>query len=422
MKIYRVRLDDDDPEMGLIAISLVDFPAVERNFLHFAGEEKKKQRIALKADEDRHMITGVALLADTPIYRYDPAIGDYYVVFEADTIRQLVERYSRNGLLNLINLQHDADTYSFDSCVMVESYFTDRARGIVPSEFADVPDGSWVVTFKVNDDALWEAIKASHGQAGGLNGFSVEVVSDFTQMLRAMGKGGEDEITTLEELAEAMIEKKKTDYRVTRSDVKDTIRKDRQVVITIGDKENEYRGQIKDLGRRKGDDVMTFYDIEAEEWMIVSLDKVTRIRVTDLPIVPWNFDLPSYRDILDDDEIVVTDSRIADRETIATAINGQFFAMIYYDDETDDAATGARQVQICAYGHHVSTGNEIFRAYEWFGDTSTVKPAWKLFLTKRVRSFRLMTEAERWKTVPPQYHMNDAMINVEVQVDDTLIS
>ena len=67
MKIYRVTYDEQ-PDWGLLAISLVDFPAVEKNFLKFC-EEPKRQQVRLKADDEQHVITGVALLADTPIYR-----------------------------------------------------------------------------------------------------------------------------------------------------------------------------------------------------------------------------------------------------------------------------------------------------------------------------------------------------------------
>ena len=90
MNIYRITINDiDNPLLGLMAISIVDFPAVEKNFIRFKDKSKEK-RIVLKADNDQRVITGVALLADTPIYRYDPAMGgDYWVVFERETIKHL---------------------------------------------------------------------------------------------------------------------------------------------------------------------------------------------------------------------------------------------------------------------------------------------------------------------------------------------
>lgn len=421
MNIYRVTYDDLE-DWGLLAISLVDFPAVERNFIKFKDETPRRP-LRLKADDTQHVVTGVALLADTPIYRNDDEMGEYYIVFEAATIRKLVEKYSRDGLLNVINLQHDADTYSVESCVMVESYFTNRERGITPVEFSDVPDGSWVVSFKVQDDELWNKIKASHGEEGGLNGFSVEVISGMEKM-RSQRHAAEDKaIDNLEALADALgVEKKKHAFRVSRSDVRSIIREDKQVDVVIGDGETVYRGQIKDLGRRDGEDVLSFFDPNADEWIVIGLDEIAAIKVTNIPLAPWDFDLPTYQDIVEDDEIVITDSREASDDNLRTAIEGRFFVMLYYDDETGNPCTGARQVQVCAAGWHTGTGNKCFRAYEYFGATHTEVPAWKMFLVKRVRSFRIMTEAERWTSVPPLYHMNDAqMQEILYQVNDLII-
>lgn len=179
LKIYKVDAKDiEGTQFGLSAISLVDFPAVEKNFLTFSKEDEPL-KVALSLDDEQHIITGVALLADTPIYRQMQ--GGCYIVFTKESIRQLVQKYSRDGLLNAITLQHDADTHTLDKCTMIESYFTDKGRGIAPVEFSEIPDGSWIVSFKVEDGELWDAVKASHGEKGGLNGFSIEAYVPFVE-------------------------------------------------------------------------------------------------------------------------------------------------------------------------------------------------------------------------------------------------
>lgn len=420
MKIYRVTYDDL-PDWGLLAISLVDFPAVEENFLKFKDE--RRQPVHFKADDEQRIVTGVALLADTPIYRYSEELGEYYIVFEADTIRKLVEKYSKDGLLNVINLQHDADTYSVDSAVMVESYFVNKERGIVPSEFKDVPDGSWIISFKITDEALWEKIKASHGEAGGLNGFSVEVVSGMERMRAQRMAAQEQTIGDLEGLADALgIEKKKSDFRVSKADVRSIMRDKTQVDVVLDGGENVMRGQIKDLGRRNGADVVSFFHPSEGVWYVLGLDDIEAIKRTDIPLAPWDYDNPTYQDIVADDEIVITDSREASDENLKAAIEGRFYVNIFYDDESGQPCTGSRVVQVCAAGWHTGTGNKCFRAYEWNGATHTEVPAWKMFLVKRCRYFRIMTEADRWNAVPPQYHMNDSqMESILYQVNDIII-
>ena len=165
MKLYDISIDPTDFETGLNAISLVEYPAVEVDFLAFAKEESAVLQFA---DEERHIITGIALLADTPIYRIAPDGTEYYVRFTKDCIRQLVEKYFKFGLTNSVNIEHK-DNQFVDGVTMLESYIIDKERGICPSEFASAPDGSWVVSYKVSNLDVWNKIKS-----GEVKGFSVQ--------------------------------------------------------------------------------------------------------------------------------------------------------------------------------------------------------------------------------------------------------
>lgn len=80
----------------------------------------------------------------------------------------MVEKYSKMGLLNSVNLDHRTDSF-VDNVVLIESYFIDHNRNIVPNEFSNIPDGSWVTSYKVNDLELWKLIKD-----GKYKGFSIE--------------------------------------------------------------------------------------------------------------------------------------------------------------------------------------------------------------------------------------------------------
>ena len=169
LPLYRIVIDMEDPTLGMSAISLVEHPAIEVPFLCFNAEHQ-----LFKADNERHIISGPAILADTPIYRRSPIRGEYEIIFEKDTIRQLVEKYSSNGLLNSVNLQHNSEAF-INCAIMVESMIIDKERGLCPNEFSDLPDGSWIVSYKITDDKLWEEIK----NGGHLNGFSIEVMSEL---------------------------------------------------------------------------------------------------------------------------------------------------------------------------------------------------------------------------------------------------
>lgn len=169
LPVYKIIINELD-ETGCTTISLVDSPAVELPFLCF----DKQEQLKLSVNEDKRIISGIAMLADTPIYRRSASRGEYYIIFDKETIRKMVEKYAKNGYYNLINLQHDQEQY-INSVHMCESLIIDKERGLCPIEFADVPDGSWYVSYHVEDEQLWNEIKNSNH----LNGFSIEVLSDL---------------------------------------------------------------------------------------------------------------------------------------------------------------------------------------------------------------------------------------------------
>ena len=168
--LYNITIDPEDDLTGMFLISLVENPAVEVDFLAFNNEEKLCFAVQ---DEDKHIITGVAILADTPIYRRTKE-GEFYVQFQKDNIPAIVEKFMMNGFANYINLQHNSETLSNKDAVMIESYFINKERGIVPNEFANVTDGSWCCSYKVLNDEIWNQIKA-----GDLKGFSIEIASNL---------------------------------------------------------------------------------------------------------------------------------------------------------------------------------------------------------------------------------------------------
>ena len=164
-KIFYIDINEDD-NTGLDAISLVSTPAVEIDFLCFEKDGSKE--ISFSANKDKHIISGIALRADFPIYRRN---GDYeyYVVFTKEIIRKIVNKYAKNGLFNSVNLQHN-DLNFTNKAIMIESYIIDKERGICPIEFSDIEDGSWYVSFHIEDEMLWKEIK----DGNILNGFSVQ--------------------------------------------------------------------------------------------------------------------------------------------------------------------------------------------------------------------------------------------------------
>ena len=392
LPVYNISIDFDTDE-GLQLVSLVDDPAVVESFLTFNSEEQVK--LVFTSDEEQHIISGVSLLADTPIYRCDET-GGYYVVFTKETIKQLVEKYNKENKTNLTSLQHNGQIIS--DCVMVESYFIDKERGICPKEFSHCPDGSWITSYKVTNDELWNEIKTS----GQLNGFSVEIscqlepakegqkiydepLSDedkFFENLMQWLSGGED------------FEKKKKNFEADRNDILRAIDKGNPILIDEGkDKATEY--WVYQLGKKDGSDIVVLFDPSTNKWSVRTLKSIGDYIISKDKIGSFDYSDPSYKTILDDEDITISRSSVATGDKFLDAIKNKTWVQISYDDEKPSPATGFRQCIVVAYGT-TSAGNIGIRCYEQFGDTRTICPDYKIFLLKRIKSFKEMRNVEPW--------------------------
>lgn len=172
LPIYELMISEDmndDAEVNFVA--LVDRPAVQRNWNAF--KDKVNFQII---SEDKQIISGLLMLADTPIFRSDATNGDYYVTFSKDTIFKIAQRFFKKGYQANVNLMHEA-SMQVQGVTMFESFISDTSRGIAPMKgFEDSPDGSWFGSFKVDNEAVWQMIKD-----GKVMGFSVEGIFEYTR-------------------------------------------------------------------------------------------------------------------------------------------------------------------------------------------------------------------------------------------------
>lgn len=156
--IYNVTLGDETD--GVFMMSIVDTPAVDSNFLKF----NKKKRVLYHFNDEKRIITGVALRANYPIYRKDGK-DEFYVQFTPKDIEMMANKFMKEKKLNDVNVDHNTNV---DGIYLIESFILNERHNY--PEFKDVALGSWIVSYKVENQEVWEAIKD-----GKLNGFSVEI-------------------------------------------------------------------------------------------------------------------------------------------------------------------------------------------------------------------------------------------------------
>ena len=166
IEVFELVIDTDD-ESGTTAISFVDRPAIDSNFIKFS--EQKEHKFQIK-DEEKRIVEGYCMVAELLIARVNPETGaKFFVKFSAKTIEQIREKQSRLGLNNSFNLMHDSDNKA-EGVYMLDNLIIDNERGkVAPKEFEKVPNGSLWISAKVDNDEIWQSVKD-----GTFQGFSVE--------------------------------------------------------------------------------------------------------------------------------------------------------------------------------------------------------------------------------------------------------
>lgn len=153
MKLYELKIEDENID-ECFALSLVENPAIEADWVYFS-EQKKEIKFAT-VDGDKHLIVAPVLIPDKKIYRIDEKTGEeYYVFFTKETIQRLAQNYLKNGYQNKATMEHQKNIDG--EVTVVESWVSDSATRDKSAMYFNrsFPAGTWFVTFKVNDDKLW---------------------------------------------------------------------------------------------------------------------------------------------------------------------------------------------------------------------------------------------------------------------------
>lgn len=160
IKKYKVGCDSET-----YAISMVEAPAIESDFVALAEQKEEKQQVFLESNE-RHMVYGAALIPEKDIYRNNGE-QEFYISFTKESIEKMSQDFMKEYRQHEVKTDHDE--VANEVCVveswLVEDSYKDKANALG----INVPEGTWMVGMKVNNIETWERVKA-----GELKGFSVE--------------------------------------------------------------------------------------------------------------------------------------------------------------------------------------------------------------------------------------------------------
>ena len=159
MRIVELILDDDQEESGIEAISIVESPAIESDFVALKNEEIKLAEIS----KEKRILLGALLIPNKPIYR-NGSECDYYIFFSKDTISKASQMYLRNGRQNNSTLEHSKD---LKGLTLVESWIVeDEVQDKSRKYGLNVPVGTWMGAVKVNNEEIWNEYVRTNKEIG----------------------------------------------------------------------------------------------------------------------------------------------------------------------------------------------------------------------------------------------------------------
>lgn len=197
MNIVELLLDEENEVTGIEAVSIVESPAIESDFIALNSQEIK----LAKVDEEKQILMGAALIPNKPIYRTNNE-EEFYVYFSADTVRKASELFFKNGNQNNATLEHKL---AVNDLTVVESWIVENKEKDKSALYdLEVPVGTWMISMKVNNSEIWNDFVKTEK----VKGFSIEGYFADKATIQASKDTSEDKALKKIEEIKSLLKKK----------------------------------------------------------------------------------------------------------------------------------------------------------------------------------------------------------------------
>lgn len=164
IEVFELFIDEDADMSGIEAISIVENPAIEEDFVYLKSHKVKFASL----DNDKRLLIGPALIPDKKIIRLNEDNQKYYIYFSKDTVRKASELFLTRNKQNNSTLEHEV---AINGLSVVESWIIEDAVKDKSRKYGmNLPIGTWMVSVKVNNDEIWQ----EYVKSGAVKGFSIE--------------------------------------------------------------------------------------------------------------------------------------------------------------------------------------------------------------------------------------------------------
>lgn len=242
---YKIVVNPDDEKTGVYAVSLVDEPAIEVDWIKLA----KIEELLFSANKDKQMLFGPMLIPNKLIYRRDGE-KEYNIVFDEETIQTIADKYNENKLGDVFNFQHSDRKVE---AVLLQNWITGETDKSQEYGFS-LPKGTWFGGVKVKDEQFWmEEVRTEK-----VKGFSVEIMAG-TELIEMTAEA--------DKIKEKLMEYKTKDGLTITWEGDAEVGKDIFIILEDGSKEPLANGE---------------YELEDGTKVVVAEGKVAEIKAAEL--------------------------------------------------------------------------------------------------------------------------------------------
>lgn len=169
MRRIKFEIDPEDKITGVKAMSLVDKPAMESEFIAFSKDNI--QYVELKMTGYKQVVAGMALIPEKDILRQTSDGEKYLAYFTKESIEKIRNKFHKELMTASVNVDHSQQ--DFIDAYLIESYIVDSQERLMDLSARGIKDptmGAWFVAYKIDDEHTFGRVLN-----GELTGFSVEI-------------------------------------------------------------------------------------------------------------------------------------------------------------------------------------------------------------------------------------------------------
>ena len=191
MKIVELILDEAQEMMGIDAISIVESPAIQEDFVALNSDEIKLAEVS----KEKKILMGALLVPNKPIYRKN-GDDEYYIYFSKDTIAKASQLYLKNGYRGNSTLEHSS---ALQGLTLVESWLVEDDVHDKSRKYGmNVPVGTWMGAVKVDNDEIWnEYVKTDKVRGFSIEGYFADKMEKSDKDIKASSEVEADELLSL---------------------------------------------------------------------------------------------------------------------------------------------------------------------------------------------------------------------------------